>query len=63
MWYFNYEGPLSKTPLEGHSCAPTPVDFNGDGVEDLLVGGEDGRFYYQRNPRSQAGAVRDIPCR
>jgi hypothetical protein len=63
MWYFNYEGPLSKTPLEGHSCAPTPVDFNGDGVEDLLVGGEDGRFYYQRNPRSQAGAVHDLPCR
>ena len=50
-WYFTCEGPMSKTPIEGHSCAPAAVDFNDDGVPDLLVGGEDGCFYYQRNPR------------
>ncbi|MBR1589080.1 MAG: VCBS repeat-containing protein [Kiritimatiellae bacterium] len=50
-WYFTCEGSLSKTPIEGHSCAPAAVDFNADGVPDLLVGGEDGCFYYQRNPR------------
>lgn len=48
-WYFRNEGRLSTSRLQGHSCAPTPVDFNADGVPDIVVGGEDGCFYYLRN--------------
>lgn len=34
---------------------PIPYDVNHDGKPDLLVGAEDGRFYYYRNPRSRCG--------
>lgn len=50
--YFRNEGRLSATKLQGHSCAPTSADFNNDGVPDIVIGGEDGCFYYLRNPRS-----------
>ena len=56
VWYFRNMGRLSPTCLHGHSCAPTPVDFNADGIPDILVGGEDGFFYYLRNPRSTTTA-------
>jgi len=29
------------------------LDFDGDGVRDLLLGAEDGRFYTLKNPRSK----------
>jgi len=32
--------------LGGHSTSPTTVDWNKDGVPDLLIGAEDGFFYY-----------------
>ena len=51
-WYFRDEGPLVTQNIQGHSTSPTVVDFNGDGVPDFLGGAEDGRSYYQRNPRS-----------
>lgn len=51
-WYFRDLGPLVKQSIQGHSTGPTVVDFNDDGIPDLLVGAEDGRFYYFRNPRS-----------
>ena len=53
MWLFRHEGRISPTRLEGHASAPTPVDFNADGVPDLVLGAEDGYFYYLRNPRSK----------
>jgi len=43
---FKYEGDLSKAVLGGHSTCPTTVDWNGDGIPDLLIGAEDGFFYY-----------------
>ncbi|QDU92564.1 FG-GAP repeat domain-containing protein [Lignipirellula cremea] len=50
-WFFEDKGPLSERKISGHTTSPTVVDFNGDAIPDLLVGAEDGRFYYLRNPR------------
>lgn len=43
---FQFDGDLSSVVLGGHSTSPTTVDWNGDGVRDLLIGAEDGFFYY-----------------
>lgn len=40
------QGPLSNQKLAGHDTAPTTVDFNGNGIPDLVLGAEDGRLYY-----------------
>lgn len=49
---------LDDLQLAGHDTSPTTVDWNADGVPDLLVGGEDGYLYYKRNPRGKgAGDV------
>ncbi len=50
-WLFKNMGNLSETNLAGHDTSPTTVDFTGDGVRDLLLGAEDGHFYYLKNPR------------
>lgn len=39
-------GPLSDLKLAGHTTSPTTVDWNGNGIPDLLVGAEDGHLYY-----------------
>ncbi len=44
---------LGDLVLAGHSTSPTVVDWNGDGLDDLLVGAEDGCFYYLENPRTK----------
>lgn len=50
---FQLEGDLSSVILGGHSTSPTTVDWNSDGVPDLLIGAEDGFFYYLPNiPRN-----------
>ena len=43
---FQHEGDLSSILLGGHSTSPTTVDWNKDGIPDLLMGAEDGFFYY-----------------
>ena len=43
---FHYNGDITNDQFEGHTTSPTTVDWNGDGVRDLLVGAEDGFFYY-----------------
>jgi hypothetical protein len=50
-WYFEDRGPVVSQSIQGHSTSPTVVDFNADGVPDLLIGAEDGRLYYRRNDR------------
>lgn len=30
---------------------PTACDFNADGIPDIVLGAEDGFFYYLQNPR------------
>ncbi|WP_428308080.1 FG-GAP repeat domain-containing protein [Lacipirellula sp.] len=39
-------GPVDKLRLAGHDTSPTTVDWDGDGVRELLLGAEDGHFYY-----------------
>jgi len=46
MAIFRDRGPLSGLKLAGHTTSPTVVDWNNNGIPDLLVGGEDGHFYY-----------------
>ncbi|NLP10755.1 VCBS repeat-containing protein [bacterium] len=50
---FHDFGPLAEMKLAGHSTSPAVVDWNKDGIKDLLIGAEDGRFYYLRNPRGR----------
>lgn len=50
---FKDMGPVSNQKLAGHTTSPTTVDWNNDGIRDLLIGAEDGRFYYLENPRAK----------
>lgn len=51
-YIFENAGNVSPHKLAGHTTSPTVVDWNDDGVPDLLVGAEDGYFYYAENSRS-----------
>jgi len=42
-------GTLSETDLAGHTTSPTTVDWDKNGIPDLLIGAEDGHFYYLKN--------------
>ena len=44
-------GPLDDRKISGHTSSPTTVDWDDNGVPDLLVGSEDGRLYFKRNSR------------
>lgn len=46
---FKDRGDLGETRLAGHTTSPTIVDWNKDGKPDLLIGAEDGHFYYLKN--------------
>lgn len=46
--YFSHQGLVSDDILAGHTTSPTFVDWNKDGTPDLLVGAEDGHFYYMQ---------------
>ena len=48
-WLFEDRGPLAADNIEAHDVGPTTVDWDGDGVPDLLAGGEDGHFYFLKN--------------
>jgi len=47
---FQDKGSVDTRILAGHSTSPTVVDWNRDGIPDLLVGAEDGHFYFLKNP-------------
>jgi len=49
--WFKDEGQMDTRVLAGHTTSPTTVDWDQNGIPDLLVGAEDGRLYYKRNPR------------
>lgn len=48
------EGAVDTLKLAGHSTSPTVVDWNRDQIPDLLIGAEDGRFYYLENSRKKS---------
>jgi hypothetical protein len=48
--YFKDAGMLVKIKLAGHTTCPTVVDWKKNNTPDLLVGAEDGHFYYLQNP-------------
>ncbi|MCA9263135.1 MAG: VCBS repeat-containing protein, partial [Planctomycetales bacterium] len=45
-WHFKNQGLLGEATLAGHTTSPTTVDWNHDGIPELLVGAEDGYLYY-----------------
>ena len=51
---FRNEGMLDDRILAGHTTSPTTVDWNKDGIGDLLVGAEDGFLYFIKNPHEKA---------
>ncbi len=53
VWKFSNQGALVEQSIQGHSTSPTVVDFNCEGILDLLIGAENGRFYYLRNSRER----------
>ncbi len=50
-------GPLSDHRLAGHTTSPTTVDWNRDGVPEVVIGAEDGHFYYLPDARAKALAM------
>ena len=46
---FEFKGGLSSKKLAGHSTSPTLVNWDNDKKPDLLLGAEDGYFYYYKN--------------
>jgi len=59
-WRFRDVGLMSTLKLAGHTTSPTTVDWNGDGKRDLLVGAEDGFFYYLERDRLSDSRLRMI---
>lgn len=47
---FVHTGNMAKHKLAGHTTSPTMVDWDKNGVPDLLLGAEDGHFYHLKNP-------------
>ncbi|MHC4434426.1 MAG: FG-GAP repeat domain-containing protein [Planctomycetota bacterium] len=50
---FSDEGMVDRRILAGHTTSPAIVDWNKDGAPDLLLGAEDGFFYYMENPHAK----------
>jgi len=50
---FKNMGPVAEDKLAGHTIAPGLVDWNKDGVPDLIAAAEDGCVYYLENPRTK----------
>lgn len=46
---FDFQGNFSDKKIAGHSTSPTFVNWDKNGKPDLLLGAEDGYFYYWKN--------------
>jgi len=51
-YIFRDMGTVDDRVLAGHTTSPAVVDWDKDGVPDLLVGAEDGFLYYAHNQHS-----------
>ncbi len=60
---YMFAGPeaLDSRVLAGHSTCPAIVDWDKNGIPDLLIGAEDGFLYYLKNP--YAGKVEQTDIR
>lgn len=47
--YFTYRGNIADVKLAGHTTSPTVVDWDNNGVPDILLGAEDGHFFLLKN--------------
>lgn len=47
---YKYKGDIISIRLAGHTTSPTTVDWDQNGIPDLVIGAEDGHFYYITNP-------------
>ena len=45
-------GPVTEVEMAGHTTSPITVDWNNNGIPDLLIDAEDGRLYYLKNPHA-----------
>ena len=52
-WMFHNEGKVDPLKLAGHDTCPTTVDWDKNGIPDLLLSAEDGFFYYLKNPAAK----------
>ncbi len=50
---FESKGNVSDRNIEGHDTSPTPVDWDANSLPDLLIGAEDGRLYFLKNPQAK----------
>ena len=48
-WHFELGGDMAEEDLSGHSTSPAFVDFDSDGIPEILLGCEDGFYYHLRN--------------
>lgn len=54
VWKFQRVGDVSSTKIDAHDTSPATVDFDADGHRDLVIGAEDGRFYFLRSMKSKS---------
>jgi len=47
---FKDMGLLDERKLAGHTTSPAVIDLNYDGKKELIIGAEDGYFYFRNNP-------------
>jgi hypothetical protein len=50
-YVFRDMGMVDGRVLAGHTTSPTTVDWDGNGLPDLVAGAEDGHLYYLMNPK------------
>lgn len=60
QYVFANQGQVASGRLAGHTTSPTMVDWDRDGISDLLIGAEDGFLYYLRNLRSTGSEVEPV---